>query len=250
MHHIRSTARAGVALATALALALPAQASAQIVAAGTLDQQGGGLGNQLTVLTLQSPGNTTTASGCSLISATIACPFMAVGVQNQTQAQLLNQTALSGLTGENVRIVANFSEPQNAADAGITLNDLRLFLYLGSGTTATSLFQSQGLQPLNQNLVGQPGVGNFGFVFGLTGTDVSTFNAALVGRNLATVSIGVGASLSNAQGGLDTFSIARGPGGIGGGGGGAVIPEPSTYVLMASGLVGLAGLARRRQRQS
>ena len=247
MHHIRSTARAGVALATALALALPAQARAQIVGGGMLDQQGGGLGNQLTVLTLQSPGNTTTASGCSL---SIACPFTAVGVQNQTQAQLLSQTELAGLTGENVRIVANFNEPQNATDAGITLNDLRLFLYLGSGTTATSLFQSQGLQPQNQNLVGLPGVGNFGFVFGLTGTDVSAFNAALAGRNLATVSIGVGASLSNAQGGLDTFSIARGPGSIGGGGGGAVIPEPSTYVLMASGLVGLAGLARRRQRQS
>ena len=246
MHHIRSTARAGVALVAAMALALPAQAGAQIVNAGTLDQQGGGLGNQLTVLTLQSPGNTTNESGCSL---SIACPFTAVGVQNQTQAQSLNQAALTGLTGETVRIVANFSEPQNANSA-ITLNDLRLFLYLGSGSTATALFQSQGLQQPNQSLVGQPGVGNFGFVFGLTGTDVSAFNAALVGQSLANVSIGVGASLSNAEGGLDTFSIARGTGSIGGGGGGSVVPEPSTYVLLASGLLGLAGIARRRQRQS
>jgi hypothetical protein len=246
MNHIRSTARAGKALVAALALALPAQASAQLVLAGPLDQQGGGLGNQVTVLTLQSPGNTSAESGCSL---SISCPFTAVGVQNQTQAQSLNQTALTGLTGENVRVVANFSEPQNA-NSGITLNDLRLFLYLTSGNTTTAVFQSMALAPQNQNLVGQAGTGNFGFVFGLTGNDVTLFNQALAANPVGSLSIGAGASLTNAEGGLDTFSIARGPGGIGGGGGGTVIPEPSTYVLMASGLVGLAGLARRRQRQS
>ena len=47
------------------------------------------------------------------------------------------------------------------------------------------------------------------------------------------------------QSGLDY--IAR-PDGMGGGG--SVVPEPSTYVLMASGLLGLAGVARRREQQS
>ena len=36
---------------------------------------------------------------------------------------------------------------------------------------------------------------------------------------------------------------------FGGGGGGGIVPEPSTYVLLASGLLGLAGVARRRKLQ-
>jgi hypothetical protein len=44
--------------------------------------------------------------------------------------------------------------------------------------------------------------------------------------------------------------VAR-PDGVtfGGGGGGNVVPEPSTYVLLASGMLGLAGVARRKKLQ-
>lgn len=52
---------------------------------------------------------------------------------------------------------------------------------------------------------------------------------------------GVGRTLGGAQ----EFVV---PGGIGGGGTGSVVPEPSTYLLMATGMVALAGVARRRRR--
>lgn len=51
---------------------------------------------------------------------------------------------------------------------------------------------------------------------------------------------GVGQTLGGAQ----EFIV---PGGIGGGGTGSVVPEPSTYLLMATGMVALAGVARRRR---
>ncbi|GLC25325.1 PEP-CTERM sorting domain-containing protein [Roseisolibacter agri] len=50
---------------------------------------------------------------------------------------------------------------------------------------------------------------------------------------------GVGQALGGAQ----EFIVP----GIGGGGTGSVVPEPSTYLLMATGMVALAGVARRRR---
>ncbi len=50
---------------------------------------------------------------------------------------------------------------------------------------------------------------------------------------------GIGRTLGGAQ----EFIVP----GIGGGGTGSVVPEPSTYLLMATGLVALAGVARRRR---
>jgi hypothetical protein len=48
--------------------------------------------------------------------------------------------------------------------------------------------------------------------------------------------------------GRNTGAVAW-SGRVGGGGQGSVVPEPSTYVLLASGMIGLVGVARRRKQQ-
>ena len=231
------------AMTIALSALIPSLASAQLVQTGRLEGSGGGLGSQLTLLTLQSPGNTTTEQGCITPTAktcTLDGPttFANVGVQNgQSQVQLTSNAALSGLTGDNIRIIVNLTEPNTSPETAMgTLNDLRLILY---GSSGNILFQSMGFAgPMDLSQPGA-GIGNFGFTFGLTGSDIADFNAVYG----SATSIGVAASLSNVTGGLETINVARANNVT------SVVPEPSTYALMAAGLGGLLLVRRRRRTQ-
>ncbi|MDF1505627.1 PEP-CTERM sorting domain-containing protein [Roseisolibacter sp. H3M3-2] len=244
MQGLRKGLRSGALLA---ALAAAAPASAQTVVNDGLylfsptptGQTGGGLGNQVTILTLLNQGQQTTTQGCVTpggIGTQATCGFVDDDVQQgQSQTQFI-----AGLTGETVRLGFNATEPNN--ELATNLEALQLTLY--SNNTALARFNLASPATLTNTL---NGIGNFGFQFALTEQAISVFNSFLGQSNL---SLGVGARVSGVAGGPETFNLAAGTPQNGGGGAGSVVPEPSTYVLMGTGLLGLAGFARRRTRKS
>lgn len=217
---------------TALVL-LPFRADAQLTLLGQSDASGGGLGSVATVLTLQSPGNGTSETGCVAPDGLTTCGFVDLGVKTgSSQTQIQPVSAFAGLTGNNFRLFLNAAEPGN--DNTITVNDLVVRLYSNTGTQAFSSTSFGTPLTLTNTL---SGVGNFGFLFGLSGPDAAAFQTALTANPSA--SIGVGANITNASGGPETISIGLGPS--------STVPEPSTYLLLATGLGGLM-LVRRQRR--
>lgn len=225
-------------VAAALAV-LPLTAQAQLQLLGQATSTGGGLGSVATVLTLSSPGNATAESGCVSPTGITSCGFANVGVMtgaSQTQVQPL--TAFPGISGTTFRLFLNATESGN--DNSIIVNDLVVRLYNSAGTQT---FSSASL-PTPIPLTGAgSGIGNFGFLFGLSTIEAGMFTTALASSVGGT--IGVGTSITNASGGPETISVglvAGGPGPIG-----TVVPEPSTYLLMASGLAGILLIRRQRR---
>jgi len=222
-------------LTAAILAALPMQAHAQLVLLGQSAETGGGLGAVPTLLVLQNPGGTTAASGC-IGPAGVNCGFVDAKVQ-AGQSQLRAVSAFPGLTGGSFRLFFNAVEPGN--DNTVTVNNAVVRLYSGSTQVFSSAAFTTALT-LNNTL---SGTGNYGFLFGLSASDQSLFNTALAANPSAM--IGVGASLTNVSGGNESFAVGT----VGGGGTTSVVPEPSTYLLMASGLVAM-GLLQRKRRNS
>lgn len=235
-------------LAAALFAAPLSAARADLVLSSQVPISGSGIGAQNTVLTIQ---NTGTEGGCvgrvgtadviGLFSASGGCTAatntdVKTG-SSQTQTRLLSETGVTNAA--NFGIVFNAVEP---AGGPITINGLTATFYAADGSVLYTATTAAGATfPFASTNTGQ---GNSGFLFVLNAQQQAAATAAGAFTNLATTRIGLGATLSGASAGNETFFVANT------GAPSTTVPEPSTYALMAAGLAGVFGFARRRNRSA
>lgn len=229
---------AAAAAAAAVIGLLPVQARASLVLQSAQNFQGSGLGSVNTILTLQSPGNSTTETGS--VGRAIGNPndvrtgdFQSGASQTQTRTI----SALGVTSAADLRVVFNALEPGNTLNS-ILLNNLQLNIYSSLGAL---LFNSGAFTPINFPDT-FTGAGNSGFVFALDDLQAAAAQAAAFGVGFGNNFIGLSATASNATGGFETFFVASG---------GAVvpphrIPEPGTLSLAGIALLGVASLLRRK----
>jgi hypothetical protein len=228
---------AAAALATGLAAATPAGAALVLLDPASLSGQGIGAAN--TVLTLQSPGSSTTESGGVLFNGT---PF-GNALTGANQSSTFTFAGLGITSADQLRLIVNLSEPGSESPPSVTTaasplatnanlaNTITLNVFSATGTLLEQHSTAAGLT-LNQ-VAG--GVGGSGLVFGLTPAEQAQLTATML-ANAGLEVFTVGATFANAQGGLDVIQVAA-------------IPEASTWAMMILGFFGIGLVAYRRRSQ-
>ncbi len=212
-------------------LGLASAARADLTLVEPIDFQGTGLGSVNTILTLQSPGSTTTESGSVAWNGS-ADVFSGDAMTGGSQSQTRSFADLGVTSASSLRVVFNALEP--GAAESITLSDLTLNVYDSTGGVVFS-----ASTPSSYSFADTfAGAGNSGFVFALTDTQAADLQAVFD----TSLRVGLDASASDATGGFETFFVANS---------GTVtpIPEPSTWALLLGGLGCVVTLSKRRARR-
>lgn len=198
---------------------------------------GGQVGSLETVLSLTSPGASTTESGC--VAAGVGgttlegvCPgagphgLSAFTGGDETAITEVHAAAALGLTDfNNLRIVFNANEPGGNS---ITIDNLSLTLWDPDTGLIVNAFYI--VEPIVLPTT-DPGAGD-DFFFGLDDTQAATANLLLA--TFPDLFLGLAANASDATGGPETFSF------------GVAVPEPTTLALLGLGLAGIGWLSRTR----
>lgn len=201
-------------------------ANASLESLGQVDLGSSNLGNANTLLTIQSPGKSNTEIGSVGWNGSSS---VTTGDTQSTNNTLSLSTL--GASASNLRIIFNPSEPGNAAN-GITLNNLVATIYSSTGDALwnSGTFSSVAYPTTDS--------GKTGFVFGLDAPQAAEAQSFWDGANR----LGLSASASNATGGHETFFATSAPV--------SPVPEPSTYLMLFSGLALMMFKSRGRSIKS
>ncbi len=219
-------------------LCLPGGArGAELQYTGPVDQQGAGLGHVATVLTIQEKG---VESGCVSWNGSgdamggPACPSGIAGGNEKTGAsQTLTRTLaeLGNPTADTLQIIFNPNEPGSNRPLRLEALSLRISSPSGAILLEAALGAPMDIEATDS------GTGSAGWAFGL----VNAANAADAFAN-GDNRVGLAATVSDADGGPETFFLAQagsgnggGNGGGGGGTGGGSTPAADLDIAAAAG---------------
>jgi hypothetical protein len=153
--------------------------------------------------------------------------------QRGSNTQTLSLSQIGTTHASNIQIYFDINEPNGGGVNNVSLNSLVLNAFDAAGNNIFSASLLGGPLALQQLGNGQ---GHSDYVFTLDSAAAARLQAAINAH--PDLLLGLSANISNAQGGPESFFIGTAP---------AAVPEPTTMLLLGTGLAGVAAKVRRRR---